>query len=223
MRFMANDENDKAGETAPEQPAKLTRKEANERTRKAILDAGSEVFSEKGFATTRLQDIASRARIGLSTFYGHFRNKDELYHKLIERAGQLFIGNLQAALDETTDPQERDIAAISRAVNFAEANPQMFRIMMKGGKTETKARKMMTEMIASVRRSQYQEGIEAGLFWPNIHPELTSIFETGVVFVVLEWWLDHPDSATKEDVIATLVNLRRFGVERPGGDGPDFL
>ena len=36
------------------------------------------VFSERGFAATRLEDVAARAGIGKGTIYLYFPNKEEL-------------------------------------------------------------------------------------------------------------------------------------------------
>ena len=48
-------------------------------TRRAICDAAVQLFSEKGFDTTSIEDIAHAAGIGKTTIYGYFSNKDEIF------------------------------------------------------------------------------------------------------------------------------------------------
>jgi AcrR family transcriptional regulator len=48
------------------------------RTRRALLTAFIELVLERGYAAIGIADIVDRADIGRSTFYAHFRSKDEL-------------------------------------------------------------------------------------------------------------------------------------------------
>ncbi|HLZ69016.1 MAG TPA: helix-turn-helix domain-containing protein [Dehalococcoidia bacterium] len=49
-----------------------------QRTRAAILDAAERLFDDPGYAATTMQDIATRAEIGLGTLYGYFVSKEDL-------------------------------------------------------------------------------------------------------------------------------------------------
>jgi AcrR family transcriptional regulator len=53
-----------------------------------ILQAALELFVERGFAATRLEDVASRAGVSKGTPYLYFRSKDELF-KAVVRSGIL--------------------------------------------------------------------------------------------------------------------------------------
>lgn len=48
------------------------------RTRRALLTAFVELVLERGYAAIGIADIVERADVGRSTFYAHFRSKDEL-------------------------------------------------------------------------------------------------------------------------------------------------
>jgi AcrR family transcriptional regulator len=50
----------------------------SERTRERILDAAADAFRERGFAATRLSDIADRAGLQAPSLYYHFGSKEEL-------------------------------------------------------------------------------------------------------------------------------------------------
>lgn len=49
-----------------------------EQTRTAILDAAFELFAEKGFAATTIDEIVARAEVGKRTFFRHFPAKEAL-------------------------------------------------------------------------------------------------------------------------------------------------
>jgi AcrR family transcriptional regulator len=48
-----------------------------------ILDAALELFVEKGFAATRLEDVAQRAGVSKGTVYLYFDSKEELFKSVI--------------------------------------------------------------------------------------------------------------------------------------------
>lgn len=48
-------------------------------TRQSIIDAATVLFAEHGFANTQIAQIAEQAGIGISAFYGQFRDKEELF------------------------------------------------------------------------------------------------------------------------------------------------
>src|ERR687898_491111 len=51
--------------------------------REAILAAALDEFSARGFAATRLDDVARRAGVAKGTIYLHFRDKETLFQELI--------------------------------------------------------------------------------------------------------------------------------------------
>lgn len=58
-----------------------------------ILDAALKVFAEKGFAGTRMEDIASRAGVTKGTIYLYFENKDAVFKTLVrESIGATLMG-----------------------------------------------------------------------------------------------------------------------------------
>ena len=54
-------------------------------TQKKILDAATQVFSEKGFYGARVDEIAARAGVNKAMLYYYFKNKEKLFEELIKR------------------------------------------------------------------------------------------------------------------------------------------
>jgi AcrR family transcriptional regulator len=68
----------------------------NER-RQAILDAALEEFAVRGFAATRLDDVARRADVAKGTIYLYFRDKESLFQELVRAMLSPLIGAIEAA------------------------------------------------------------------------------------------------------------------------------
>lgn len=65
-----------------ETPASNRAARALER-RAAIVDAAMEEFIARGFAATRLDDIAKRAGVAKGTIYLHFKDKESMFEELV--------------------------------------------------------------------------------------------------------------------------------------------
>ena len=63
---------------------KLSRKEREYlRHKEEILWAAEEVFSEKGYVSATVDEIAQRAEFAVGTLYRFFENKSELYSETV--------------------------------------------------------------------------------------------------------------------------------------------
>ncbi len=51
-----------------------------------IVEAALDAFAERGFAATRLEDVAERAGLSKGTLYLYFANKEELFKAVIQQA-----------------------------------------------------------------------------------------------------------------------------------------
>lgn len=79
-----------------------------QRTRKAISDAFLDLLFSRRYSAIRTADVIEAAGIGRSTFYEHFRNKDDVLVAVIEplfnpladaAVGRGRLGSLQFMLD----------------------------------------------------------------------------------------------------------------------------
>src|SRR5512142_1460058 len=78
--------------------APANRAERAAERRAAIVEAAMEEFIARGFAATRLDDIASRAGVAKGTIYLHFKDKESMFEELIRTAIVPLVGRLTAPL-----------------------------------------------------------------------------------------------------------------------------
>lgn len=64
--------------------------------RNSILDAALNEFSARGFAATRLDDVAKRASVAKGTIYLHFNDKESLFQELIQAKMAPVVDTLEA-------------------------------------------------------------------------------------------------------------------------------
>jgi AcrR family transcriptional regulator len=70
-----------------------TRERRLEHTRSLLLDAAEEVFSEKGFMSASLDDIASAAGYTKGAIYKHFATKEDLFLVVSDRYWRCYFDN----------------------------------------------------------------------------------------------------------------------------------
>jgi AcrR family transcriptional regulator len=85
------------------------------RTRVRILDSAAEVFREKGYAATSLNDIALAAGLKTGSLYFHFPTKDGLVHEMLKYGIDVTLRQVSEAVEQLgpeARPRERVRAAI---------------------------------------------------------------------------------------------------------------
>ncbi|WP_306216002.1 TetR/AcrR family transcriptional regulator [Actinoplanes sp. RD1] len=83
------------------------RAEYAELTRRSILDAAQQLFTEHGYFATKVEDIAAAARVAPATVYAVGGGKNGLLRTLIEAATQAAEGSgILARIEAATDPHE---------------------------------------------------------------------------------------------------------------------
>jgi AcrR family transcriptional regulator len=100
----ASDKADLEGRLAappPRKPsaARLPRAARSAERREAILEAALEEFSARGYASTRLDDVAKRADVAKGTIYLHFADKEALFQDLLRSMLSPVIGGIAAEPD----------------------------------------------------------------------------------------------------------------------------
>lgn len=79
-------------------------KEEAEKTREKILATAVQVFNEKGFTATRLEDIARAAGVTRGAIYWHFENKEDIIMAICRNNKSQTMNLINKMLEEEKNP-----------------------------------------------------------------------------------------------------------------------
>jgi AcrR family transcriptional regulator len=160
------------------------------RTRRRLRDALMALILEKGYDAVTVEDITSRADLGRTTFYLHYKDKEEL---LIESIDAI-ANDLKAQVDllggahAIGDVQPRPIHL---AFNHAAEHADLYRIILQGEgatKTATRLRQIISDgalEFIQARMQVIQSGVE-----PTVDVHLIADYFASALLGFMTWWLE---------------------------------
>jgi AcrR family transcriptional regulator len=182
------------------------------RTRELLRRALLSLIQEKGYDRITVQDILDRADIGRSTFYAHYRDKDDLL-----RAG---FDDIRAALGAEREAAEK---GAGRRLEFLQPMLVVFQhvgghrhfwqaLSRKGGADLVTRilRESVSDLVREHFRTQFPDATAN-----QTRREAAIQFVTGACMGLLLWWLENdvvPYSA--EEIHGTFRRLATEGVKR---------
>lgn len=83
-----------------------------EATRAALIQEATNLFAERGFAATSLDDVARAANVTRGAVYHHFAGKQALFEAVVDEQEQRVIEQVAAVMTGYTDLWEASMAAI---------------------------------------------------------------------------------------------------------------
>lgn len=145
--------------------------------RRRILDAARRVFARRGFAATRMSDVATQAKVGKGTLYEYFRGKEELFANLVLTVAREALEAL-IYKGKSEDPIEALREAIRYTVDTALGeNLDLYRLFFDfwgvAAQHRLDAQKHLREIHASWSgfiSDRLREGQRAGVFRADLDP-----------------------------------------------------
>jgi len=123
------------------------RKEQKEKRREEILEAGLNLFIRKGYAATKVSDIAESVGMSVGLLFHYFESKEKLYEELIKLGisgpmGIMAISNMEPieffkdAVDKIfhyiqTEPSAAKMFVLMSQAFYNEAAPQSIKDLLK--------------------------------------------------------------------------------------------
>ncbi len=149
--------------TVSERGVSLRERQRQERER-LILRAAAEMFIERGYYDTSMDDIAARVGIAKGTVYLHFASKEDLTLALFEQGVREFTRSLDAILSADGTPRDKLEAVFGAYSAMTDGSFQLFSTIFRN-----------PEVIA--RLHEKREVIRA--LWEEPRARLTEILEEG--------------------------------------------
>ncbi|MGK8521228.1 TetR/AcrR family transcriptional regulator [Nocardia asteroides] len=114
------------------------------RTRALLHRALIELMVERGYDRVTVRDILQRADVGRSTFYAHYRDKDDL---LLRSSTDYLRAAMTAAATDTEGAEL--LAPVRTLFQLAAANPEIYRALV-GRKSGTVLLRTTRVMVAQI-------------------------------------------------------------------------
>ena len=134
-----------------------------EERRGEILDAAAQVVVERGFAATRVADVAKRLDISTGLIHYHFESKDQLFAETFERAANADLDRLAAEVSRV-DSALAKLDVIFRLYSPESAEPGwMLWIDGWGEALRTPALKKLSQDLDLRWKQLLQDIIQAGI------------------------------------------------------------
>jgi AcrR family transcriptional regulator len=178
--------------------------------RRVIEDAASELFAERGYAGTKLAEIAAAAGVTKQLLYQHFASKQELHLALLARHRDELLAGLEAGMTQPGPLAERIPATVDGWFRYVEEHPYALALLFRDTTGDPEAQAFYRELQASARaanvallRAEPQLGVPA----EQVEP-LAELIRSASVGVAL-WWADHPEvprATVVEVVVGALMN-----------------
>jgi AcrR family transcriptional regulator len=192
-----------------EQPRKIDRR--IQRTHDLLRNALMQLIEERGYETITIQDITDRANVSRTTFYLHFRDKDdllfttmeELYDNLVEqmhipRLGEAASPGVGIMVDST------DFRHVAEYANF-------YRVMI--GKQGSAAFVMRVQAyLARVCLVKMLKPLAERGNLPQLPLEAVASGIAGLEIGLIRWWLEEDKlTHTPDEMALMLCRLSMLG------------
>ena len=100
-----------------------------EQRRRQLLDVACQVFAERGFHATSMDDVATRAGVTKPVLYQHFPSKRALFVELLDDVGHQLLGELAIATGAAHSGRERVHEGFTAYFRFVTGNQAAFRLL----------------------------------------------------------------------------------------------
>jgi AcrR family transcriptional regulator len=196
-------------------PQTRTRSYDPEQTREALVEAAVELFGERGFHATSVQELVSAAKVTKGAFYHHFDSKEEVLHVVhdafidahLERQRRILArpGTAHAHLYTL---MHLAVSVIARYRPFVAVFLQERRAL--SGERHQDVLRKRDEAMDSFRTTA-RRGVAAGEFRADVDPDIAAFGAVGMC----DWtyqWLSPAGRLSVDEVARTFALIFLRGV-----------
>ena len=108
-----------------------------EEQRERILKAAGMIFAHKGFTDTKMTDIAAAAGVSYGLAYHYFKDKEEIFTRLVENALNSSLALMQHAREQPGTPWEGLRWLTTQMLQGAQRQPEVFMVVMQAFTNDT--------------------------------------------------------------------------------------
>jgi len=158
------------------------------RHRQEILETALKLFSERGFHTVSMQQIAEASEFAVGSLYNFFESKEALFEELIESRSEKIVGDLVAVLDGPGTEEERLTNFIRYLPKLMEEHAEFIKLYVSelGTRSAMLSKGRDKDKLNAVLNSRLEQLLEVGICKRSFRPvdptitakSISSIMET---------------------------------------------
>jgi len=184
-----------------------------------ILEAALRLFGEKGFEATTVSAICGAAGVSEATLYEYFKSKEQVLFSIAELYTRSEVDRLKELRHYIHDPREKLRATIQAYLEFYQRNPLYTSVALLTLKANRNF--VRSPAYAVVREASrpiveaFCEGVEAGLFRPELDASLVRNMVLGFIEHLTVQWITVGRPENISQYRDTLYEMVMRAIEKP--------
>lgn len=169
-------------------------------TVKRIINASMELFSEKGFSSTSISDIAEKAGVAHGLFYFYFKSKYDILEELVKIINTDMRRYLKLNTIDINDRIEMEKVGFYKFFEWLNNNRRIYRILIEAQVHKPESYIWFYEILSK----KYSEGLKRAMLEGQIvkvDPELLSYVLIGISHMLgLRYILWHNEGLSEKQL-----------------------
>ena len=182
--------------------------------RAQLIEVGREVFAERGYGATSVEEIALRAKVSKPILYDHFGGKEGLYAVVVDREMEYILNRIAEAVTSGS-PRARLEKATLAYLTYVRERPQGFAVLLRDAPQRQLNGGMpalmyeLADRIGDVFTEQFREA--------GYDPKSAPIYAhalVGMVAFVGQWWTEDDNPPSVETIASHIAALAWRGLRQ---------
>ena len=163
-----------------------------EAIRHFVVEKAREVFGEKGYSSTTIEDIANASEISKPTLYNYFSGKDDIFRSVIKLSNDEFEELINPVVYGHEEFPEKLRILTYEILQHMNKNRGLLKIAFHESHMFIEAidndqsggfHKILESKVKTVKKMKefFQEGVRKGHIKKDIPVELIAVFYTGII------------------------------------------
>ena len=176
------------------------------RTRELLRSALISLILEKGYERVTVRDIIDRADVGRSTFYAHFRDKDDLLLSGFDELREALRAAMALYEREEHELPGEGLETTRALFEHVAAHRPLYQGLASSRAGALVLRRARAELVA-LTRGHFERVVAHRRATPTVPLEILAEHTVGALLAVLTWWLDSGSARSAQEMAATFERL----------------
>jgi AcrR family transcriptional regulator len=177
-----------------------------------LLDAGAEIFAQRGYHAARVDDIVKLARTSHGTFYLYFANKEELFRTLAQEVADEMIASADSlpAIDPGPDGRAELRAWLARFVEVYDRYGPVIRAWTEAEIGGSEFGRLGTDVLTEF--SRVLTGRIRRSSSSDVNPQIAALAVVGMIERFNYYVLSRQVKVSRDEMLDTLANVTHAGL-----------